>query len=146
MELGHDYFMKQALKLAIQAAEEDEVPIGAVVVVDNKIIGKGYNQSQRLNDCTAHAEMLALTAAFNQFNSSILEECTLYVTVEPCSMCAGALKWARIGTLVYGLSEPKSGFSLYEPTLLHPKTKVKSGILESECKQVMQAFFESKRL
>jgi len=124
MELSHDYFMKQAIKQALLAAADDEVPIGAVVVVNNEIIGKGYNQTRRLNDNTAHAEMIALTAGFNQFNSSILDECSLYVTIEPCAMCAGALKWARIGTLVYGAQEPKSGFTLYEPTLLHPKTRM----------------------
>ena len=118
MELDHNYFMKQAIKQALMAADEDEVPIGAVVVVENQIIGKGYNQTRRLNDNTAHAEMLALTAAFSQFNSSILDACRLYVTVEPCAMCAGAINWARIGTLVYGAPEPKSGFTKYEPTLL----------------------------
>ncbi|MCB9262326.1 MAG: nucleoside deaminase [Flavobacteriales bacterium] len=145
MDLGHDYFMKQALKQAIMAAEEDEVPIGAVVVVNNQIIGKGYNQTQRLNDTTAHAEMLAITAAFNHFNGTFLTECSLYVTVEPCAMCAGAIKWARLGSLVYGASEPKSGFSMYQPSILHPKTTVVSGILEDECKMIMQHFFEKKR-
>jgi len=145
MELDDTFFMKQALKLAIQASEEDEVPIGAVVVVNNRIIGKGYNQSVRLGDCTAHAEMLALTAAFQSLNSSVLDECKIYVTVEPCPMCAGALSWSRIGEVIYGASEPKSGFSHFTPSLLHPKTTVKQGILEDECSMVMRDFFSSKR-
>lgn len=145
MELSHDYFMKQALKQALLAVEDDEVPIGAVVVVNNEIIGKGYNQTKRLNDGTAHAEMLALTAAFNRFNSSILDECSLYVTIEPCAMCAGAIKWARLQKLIYGASEPKSGFTKYEPTLLHPKTEVISGVLADECRMIMQDFFSRKR-
>jgi tRNA(adenine34) deaminase len=145
MELGHDYFMKQAIKQALLAFEDDEVPIGAVVVVNNQIIGKGYNQTRRLKDATAHAEMLALTSAFNHFSTSILDECTLYVTVEPCPMCAGALQWARLKQVVYGASEPKSGFSLYSPSLLHQKTEIVSGVLEPECKDLMQKFFEAKR-
>jgi len=145
MELGHDYFMKQAIKQALLAFEDDEVPIGAVVVVNNQIVGKGYNQTKRLNDATAHAEMLALTSAFNHFNTTVLDECALYVTVEPCSMCAGAIKWARLNQVVFGASEPKSGFTLYTPTLLHRKTEVISGILETECKSLMQQFFEAKR-
>ncbi len=145
MELGHDYFMKQAIKQALLAFEDDEVPIGAVVVVNNQIIGKGYNQTRRLKDVTAHAEMLALTSAFNHFSTSILDECTLYVTVEPCPMCAGALQWARLKQVVYGASEPKSGFSLYSPSLLHQKTEIVAGVLEPECKDLMQKFFEAKR-
>ncbi len=145
MELGDDYFMKQALKQAIRAFEDDEVPIGAVVVVNNQIIGKGYNQSKRLNDSTAHAEMLAITSAFNHFQSAILDECTLYVTVEPCAMCAGAIKWARIKKVVFGAKEPKSGFSQYQPTILHPKTTTVAGVLEEECRSIMQDFFAKKR-
>ncbi|MFT5723783.1 MAG: tRNA(adenine34) deaminase [Bacteroidia bacterium] len=145
MELGDDYFMKQAIKQALIALEDDEVPIGAVVVVNNQIIGKGYNQTKRLNDATAHAEMLALTSAFNHFNATVLDECVLYVTVEPCAMCAGAIKWARLKKLVFGAQEPKSGFSQYTPSLLHPKTEIVSGLLEPECKSLMQSFFESKR-
>ena len=145
MELGDDYFMKQAIKQALIAFEEDEVPIGAVVVVNNQIIGKGYNQTKRLNDGTAHAEMLALTSAFNHFHTAVLDECSLYVTIEPCAMCAGAIKWARLKKLVFGAPEPKSGFTQFEPTLLHRKTEVISGILEPECKKLMQDFFESKR-
>ena len=145
MELGHEYFMKQALKLAQQAFDEDEVPIGAVLVWKNKIIAKGYNQSQRLNDSTAHAEMLTLTAGYTAAGSPYLPDCTLYVTVEPCSMCAGALKWSQIGTIVYGASEPKSGYSMYSPSLLHPKTKVEKGVLAEDCSELMKSFFRAKR-
>jgi len=145
MELGDEYFMKQALKLAAQAFDEDEVPIGAVLVWKNKIIAKGYNQTQRLNDSTAHAEMLCLTSGFNAAGSPYLPDCTMYVTVEPCTMCAGALKWAQIGQLVYGASEPKSGFEVFQPSLLHPKTKVTRGILEEECAALMKSFFVKKR-
>jgi len=145
MELDDSHFMKQALKLAVRAGEEDEVPIGAVVVLNNQIIGKGYNQTKKLEDATAHAEMLALTAAFQHLNSTILNECKLYVTIEPCSMCAGALKWARIGEVIYGAPEEKSGYTLYTPSLLHPKTKVKKGTLHEECAMLMSQFFEAKR-
>lgn len=145
MELGDDYFMKQALKEANKALDEDEVPIGAVVVADGQVIGRGYNQSTRLIDATAHAEILALTAAFQYMGSQILEDAQLYVTVEPCAMCAGALKWARIGKLVYGTGEPKSGFSLYSPTLLHKSTDVVKGILQDEARFLMQEYFRAKR-
>lgn len=145
MVLDDQHFMQLALKLAQQAAEEDEVPVGAVVVADGQVIGKGYNQSVKLNDCTAHAEILALSAAFQALNSTILKECTLYVTVEPCAMCAGALKWAQIGRLVYGASEPKSGFTLHQPSLLHPKTTVLKGLMANESAQLMKEFFKSKR-
>jgi len=145
MELGDDYFMKQALKEANKALEEDEVPIGAVVVADGQIIGRGYNQSMRLTDATAHAEILALTAAFQYMGSQVLEDAQLYVTVEPCSMCAGALKWARIGKLVFGTDEPKSGYSLYKPSLLHKNTEVVKGVLQDESRFLMQEYFRSKR-
>ena len=145
MELDDNYFMKQALKLAMRAAEEGEVPIGAVVVADGHIIGKGYNQTERLNDATAHAEMLALTAAFQSLNSTILDECKLYVTIEPCVMCAGALKWARIGHLIFGASEPQSGFTQYSPNMLHPKTKIIEGVLADESGLIMTEFFRAQR-
>ncbi len=145
MNLGDEYFMKQALKLASQAFEEDEIPIGAIVVLDNQIIGKGYNQTEKLVDSTAHAEILALTAAYQQLGSNILDECTLYVTVEPCVMCAGALKWSRIGRLVYATPEPKSGFTNFQPSVFHPSTKVHAGIFADEAKFLMQDFFRSKR-
>ncbi|MBI1305028.1 MAG: nucleoside deaminase [Bacteroidetes bacterium] len=145
MELDDKYFMQQALKQARLAFNDDEVPIGAVVVLNQQIIGRGYNQTRRLNDTTAHAEMLALTAAFQSFNSTILDECAMYVTVEPCAMCAGALKWARVGKIIYGTNEPKAGFTLYSPSLLHPKTQIISNVLNKECADLMQEFFKSKR-
>lgn len=145
MVIGDEYFMKQALKQASRAYEEDEVPIGAIVVLGNQIIGKGYNQSERLTDCTAHAEILALTAAFHYLGSSVLNECSMYVTVEPCAMCAGALFWCRIGALIYATPEPKSGYSLYDPGILHPTTSVKSGILADEARFLMQDYFKAKR-
>ncbi len=137
--------MEQAIKLAEQAYEEEEVPIGAIVVSQNRIIGKGYNQTERLFDPSAHAEMLAITAACDYLGSKYLKDCTLYVSVEPCSMCAGALRWSQIGQVVYGASEPKFGFRRYQPMLLHPKTEIKGGILEEECASLMQNFFRSRR-
>ncbi|HLP51700.1 MAG TPA: nucleoside deaminase [Chitinophagales bacterium] len=144
--LSHDYFMRLALKEAQYANEEDEVPVGALVVCNNKIIGKGYNQTEKLKDVTAHAEMLAITAASNYLGSKFLEDCTLYVTLEPCLMCAAALKWARIGTLVYGASDAKAGYSITPGRVLHPKTEVVSGILAAECGGLVTAFFREKRL
>ncbi len=143
MELGHEYFMKQALKQAENAFAEDEVPIGAVVVADNRIIGKGYNQVERLNDPTAHAEMLAITAASSSLDSKFLNECTLYVTVEPCVMCYGAIKNARIKEVVIGCLEPKHGFSNFVSNT--QKMNVKQTILEEECSLLMRTFFERKR-
>ncbi|MCI4670788.1 MAG: nucleoside deaminase [Bacteroidia bacterium] len=140
-----DYFMRKALIMAEQAYREKEVPIGAVIVYEHQIVGKGYNQTEKLQDPTAHAEMIAITAACDYIGSRVLQDCTLYVTVEPCVMCAGAIKWSQIGRLVYGASEPKSGFSLYSPTLLHPKTKVSRGIMMAECADLMRDFFFSKR-
>ena len=141
----HEYFMKMALKEAGYAYEEDEVPVGALVVCNNKIIGKGYNQTEKLKDVTAHAEMLAITAASNYLGSKFLEECTLYVTLEPCLMCAAALKWARIATLVYGASDAKGGYTLTEGRVLHPKTEVVSGIMEKDCGALLTHFFRQKR-
>jgi tRNA(adenine34) deaminase len=131
-----DYWMRMALKEANYAYEEDEVPIGAVIVCNNKIIGKGYNQTERLNDVTAHAEMLAITAAANYLGAKFLEECTLYVTIEPCPMCAAALRWARIGRVVYGAADPKAGYSQFGSKMFHPKTEVHHGTME---------FFKGKR-
>ncbi|MEO0899225.1 MAG: nucleoside deaminase [Bacteroidota bacterium] len=140
-----DYFMRQALMLAERAYEEDEVPIGAVVVSNYMIIGKGYNQTERLQDPTAHAEMLAITAACDYIGSKILHDCTLYVTIEPCTMCAGALKWSQVGRIVYGADEPKSGFSRHDPPILHPRTQITRGIMMAECAGIMQDFFRRKR-
>ena len=140
-----DYFMRLALKEATYAFDEDEVPVGAIVVVNNKIIGKGYNQTERLKDVTAHAEMIAITAASNYLNSKFLEDCTLYVTLEPCLMCASALKWARIGRLVYGADDAKAGFSKTNGVILHPKTEVQNGVLSMECGTLVTEFFRQKR-
>ncbi len=141
----HEYFMKLALREAVYAYEEDEVPVGAIAVCNNKIIGKGYNQTERLKDVTAHAEMIAITAAANYLGSKFLENCTLYVTLEPCLMCASALKWARISTLVYGASDIKAGYSLMQGKVLHPKTEVVNGIMENDCGSLLTQFFKEKR-
>jgi tRNA(adenine34) deaminase len=143
MKLSHEYFMKQALKQADNAFAEDEVPIGAIVVVENQIIGKGYNQVERLQDPTAHAEMLAITAASNYLNSKFLNECTLYVSVEPCVMCYGAIKNARISKVVLGCLEPKHGFTNFVSS--SDKISLTTGILENECSMLMRTFFEAKR-
>ena len=139
-----EYFMGKALQLAQQAFDEDEVPIGAVVVHKERIIAKGYNQTERLTDVTAHAEMLAITGAAQYLGSKFLEECTLYVTVEPCTMCFGAIQWARPARLVYGASEPKTGYH-GKGLIGAPKIEVISGILESDCAAIMREFFKSKR-
>jgi tRNA(adenine34) deaminase len=140
-----EYFMRKALDEAAAALEEDEIPIGAVVVHNQKIIGKGHNQTERLKDVTAHAEMVAITAASSYLDSKFLEECTLYVTVEPCCMCAGAVKWARLGRVVYGASEPKFGYQTVSPAIVGVKTKMEGGLLAEECALLMKAFFASKR-
>ncbi len=137
--------MKLALKEAGYALEEDEVPVGAIVVCQNKIIGKGYNQTEKLKDVTAHAEMIAITAASNFLGSKFLEECTLYVTLEPCLMCASALRWARIARLVYGAGDPKAGYTLTGGRVLHPKTEVMRGVMENECGNLLTGFFKLKR-
>ena len=142
MELGPEYFMKQALELARRAFEEDEVPVGAVVVANNRIIGKGYNQVERLNDPTAHAEMLAITAAAHFMDAKFLNECELYVTVEPCLMCFGAIEHARIKQIYIGCKEPRHGFSRLQPD---PKQQIQWGLLGVESKELMQSFFENKR-
>lgn len=138
-------YMKDALREAGAAATEDEVPIGAVIVCRGRIIGKGHNMTERLNDPTAHAEMIAITAATEAMGGKYLNDCTLYVTVEPCPMCAGALAWSQIGRVVYGAPDPKRGFSNFTPSLMHPKTEVVSGILGDECGSLVSAFFKNKR-
>ncbi|MDR1408283.1 MAG: nucleoside deaminase [Tannerella sp.] len=140
-----EYFMKQALSEARTAATEGEVPVGAVVVCSGRIIARAHNQTERLNDPTAHAEMLAITAAVNVLGAKYLTGCALYVTVEPCVMCAGAIAWAQIDTLAYGASDEKRGYRLYAAGALHPGTLVKTGILENECAEEMRAFFRNKR-
>ncbi len=144
MDIDEKY-MQDALREARIALEEGEVPIGAVVVCRGAIIGKGHNMTERLHDPTAHAEMIAITATTESFDGKYLSDCTLYVTVEPCPMCAGALNWAQIGRVVYGAGDPKRGQSLYSPPLLHPRTELRSGVLASECTELMLAFFRDKR-
>lgn len=145
MEKNHEFFMKEALKEAEKAFTTDEVPVGAVVVVNGRIISRAHNLTERLNDPTAHAEMQAITMATNMFGGKYLNEATLYVTVEPCPMCAAALNWAQVGKVVYGASDSKRGFSLFSPSLLHPKTEILQGILNEECSNLMKNFFASKR-
>lgn len=138
------YFMRKALDLAHKAYELGEVPVGAVIVAENRVIGSGHNLSERLNDVTAHAEMQAITAAANFLGAKYLQNCTLYVTLEPCQMCAGAMYWAQLNRLVYGASDNHRGYKVLG-TKLHPKTKVKSGVLSKECKLIVDAFFIKKR-
>lgn len=140
-----DYYMKQALREAQRAYEEGEIPVGAVVVCRNQIIARGYNQTELLHDVTAHAEIIALTAASQFLNSKFLDDCTLYVTLEPCAMCAGALYWAQLGRLVYGAADDKRGFMRFGRTMLHPKTKLEYGVLMEESSILLKAFFQSKR-
>jgi tRNA(adenine34) deaminase len=143
--LDDDYFMKQALIEARKAAQQGEVPIGAVIVWQNQIIARAYNQTETLNDVTAHAEMLAITSAANSLGGKYLTECTLYVTVEPCVMCAGALAWAQIGRIVYAAPDEKRGFLKFAPNALHPKTQLRSGLLEAESATLMKQFFQARR-
>jgi tRNA(adenine34) deaminase len=140
-------YMRQALRQAQNAFEEDEVPVGAVVVLNNKIISRGYNQVEKLNDPTAHAEMIALTSAFNALGGKYLPEATLYVTVEPCLMCAGALYWSKIGRVVYGASDEKNGYKRITQDIFpfHPKTELVKGVLANECAALMKSFFKQKR-
>ncbi|MGN6247074.1 MAG: nucleoside deaminase [Ginsengibacter sp.] len=148
MSQSHEHFMKQALREADKALEADEVPIGAVVVMNDRIIGRGYNQVESLNDSTAHAEIIALTSAFNFLGSKYLPEATIYVTIEPCTMCCGALYWSKIGRLIYGASDPKhGGLSLHgsSKNMLHPKTEIVKDILAEECASLVKTFFKKKR-
>ncbi|OJV22076.1 MAG: tRNA-specific adenosine deaminase [Bacteroidetes bacterium 41-46] len=138
-------FMEAALREAERAMELDEVPVGAVVVCEGRIICRSHNLTERLNDPTAHAEMQAITMATSAFGGKYLESCTIYVTLEPCPMCASALAWAQIGRVVYGASDPKKGYSLFSPSLLHPRTDVSGGILEERCSSLVKDFFKSKR-
>lgn len=138
-------YMKQALQEAKKAFERGEVPVGAVVVCKNRVIARSYNLTETLNDVTAHAEMQAITAAANYLGGKYLTDCTLYVTVEPCVMCAGAISWAQMGRLVYGASDEKRGFRRLAPTALHPKTVLQQGLLEEECALLMKEFFKQRR-
>ena len=138
--------MAKALDLAIQAGEAGEIPIGAVVVAaGNRIIGKGSNQTEQMNDVTAHAEIIAISAAAQFLGAKYLKDCTLYVTVEPCVMCAGALHWSQIDRIVYGTSDPKRGFNKFSSTILHPKTTVIKGVLEKDCEMLLKNFFRTLR-
>lgn len=146
MELFNDeYFMRRALQEAQQAFTAGEIPVGAVVVSQNRIIARAHNLTETLNDVTAHAEMQAITAAANLLGGKYLNDCALYVTVEPCVMCAGALGWSQIGKIVYGASDEKRGFLKFAPQAIHPKTEVIPGVLESECADLMINFFRDKR-
>jgi tRNA(adenine34) deaminase len=140
-----DYFMKMALKEAQTAYEQGEVPVGAVIVCQNQIIAKGHNLTETLTDVTAHAEIICLTAASEALGSKYLTDCTLYVTLEPCTMCAGALAWAQLGKIVYGASDEKRGFARLKPRVLHPRTVIIKGILEDECGQLVKDFFKERR-
>lgn len=142
-----EYFMMQALKEARIAYDEEEIPIGAVVVMNNTIVARGHNMTERLNDPTAHAEMIALTASFNAIGSKYLPDATLFVTVEPCSMCAGAAYWSKIGRVVYGAEDEKNGYKKTAGSNwpFHPKTELVYGILKEECAQLMKDFFKSRR-
>ena len=140
-----NFYMKQALQEARCAFDEDEIPVGAVVVCRDRIIARAHNLTERLSDVTAHAEMQAITAASEYLGGKYLNECTLYVTVEPCIMCAGALGWSQVSRIVYGCPDPKRGYREYAPRALHPKTIATEGILCEECRQLMQLFFQNKR-
>ena len=140
-----EYYMRQALIEARQAAEEGEIPVGAVIVCRDRILARTHNLTQTLRDVTAHAEMQAITAAAESLGGKYLTDCTLYVTLEPCVMCAGAIGWTQIGRVVYGASDPKRGFERLGRAMLHPKTVVASGVLKEECEEIMKAFFQKKR-
>jgi len=138
-------YMMEALKEAQAADEDGEIPVGAVIVCKNRIIGRGHNMTERLNDPSAHAEMIAITAATEAMGGKYLTDCTLYVTLEPCPMCAGALNWAQISRIVYGAIDTKRGYSLFSPSLLHPKTEVTGGVMADECSALITEFFKKRR-
>ncbi|MFM2206396.1 MAG: hypothetical protein RL213_371 [Bacteroidota bacterium] len=143
--LSHEHFMREALKEAHKAFEQDEVPVGAVVVCEGRIIARGHNLTERLHDPTAHAEMQAFTAATNHIGGKHLDRCTLYVTVEPCVMCAGASYWTQLGAVVFGARDEKKGFMTVSKTILHPRTTMTGGVMEKECGELMKEFFRRKR-
>ncbi|MBK6370856.1 MAG: nucleoside deaminase [Flavobacteriales bacterium] len=145
IQTGDEHFMRQALKEAEQAFKVDEVPVGAVIVCADRIIARGHNLTERLNDVTAHAEMQSITAAAEHLGGKYLKDCTLYVTLEPCVMCAGALHWSQLGRMVFGAFDEKAGYRRIGGSLLHPKTQVTGGILEAECSDLLKAFFKRKR-
>ena len=145
MNENDEKYMRLALDEARRAFDEGEIPIGCVVVCRDRVVARAHNLTETLNDVTAHAEMQAITAAANTLGGKYLTDCTLYVTVEPCPMCAGALGWAQVSRIVYGCDDPKRGYREYAPRALHPKTTVLGGILETDCRQLMQQFFQSRR-
>jgi tRNA(adenine34) deaminase len=147
IEMGEEHFMKLALREAENAFSQGEVPVGAIVVINNRVISRGYNMVEKLKDPTAHAEMIALTSAFNSLGSKYLQDATLYVTVEPCLMCAGALHWSKIGKIVWGAEDVKNGHQVYTENRnpFHPKTQILSGLLAEESASLMKAFFQEKR-
>ena len=143
--MNDEDYMRQALLEAQKGYDEGEVPVGAVIVCRGRVIARAHNQTERLTDVTAHAEMLALTSASNYLGGKYLTECTLYVTVEPCTMCAGALGWSQITRIVYGCDDEKRGFQRFAPAALHPKTEVTAGVLAEECTRLMKDFFNARR-
>jgi tRNA(adenine34) deaminase len=145
LENSHIFYMREALREAKKAKDLDEVPVGAIIVCKNKIVGRGHNLTEQLNDVTAHAEMQAFTAAANFIGGKYLTDCILYVTVEPCIMCAGAAYWTQISHVVYGARDEKKGFLNLSRSILHPKTALTGGILEEECSELMKSFFRQKR-
>jgi len=145
INFSDQYFMKQAFVEAEKAFQKNEIPVGAVVVCEGQIISRTHNLTETLNDVTAHAEMLAITSAAEFLGGKYLNQCTLYVTLEPCTMCGGALSWAQLKRLVYGASDEKRGFARCNPSLLHPKTEITNGIMESDCKEIIHRFFQTKR-
>jgi len=147
IDMGEEHFMKLALREAENAFFQGEVPVGAIVVINNRVISRGYNMVEKLKDPTAHAEMIALTSAFNSLGSKYLQDATLYVTVEPCLMCAGALHWSKIGKIVWGAEDVKNGHQVYTESRnpFHPKTQILSGLLAEESSSLMKAFFQEKR-
>lgn len=140
-----EFYMREALRQARLAFDDDEIPVGAVIVSADSIIARAYNQTERLHDVTAHAEMLAITAAANHLGAKYLTDCTLYVTLEPCPMCAAAAGWAQVSRIVYGAPDPKRGYTQFSPTLLHPRTEVLQGPLAGEAEALLKQFFKNKR-
>jgi tRNA(adenine34) deaminase len=140
-----EYFMKMALREAQKALDEDEIPVGAIIVFNNQVIARAHNLTETLNDVTAHAEMQAFTSAANSIGSKYLNECTLFVTLEPCVMCGGAAYWTQLRRIVFGAFDNKRGFSLVQPRITHPKTEIRPGVLKEECGQLISDFFKGKR-
>ncbi|HXK75694.1 MAG TPA: nucleoside deaminase [Bacteroidaceae bacterium] len=145
MKFNDEYYMRKALQEAEMAYEEGEIPVGAVIVSNDQIVAKGHNLTETLHDVTAHAEIQAITAAANTLGAKYLPDCTLYVSMEPCVMCAGAIAWAQVGTVVFGASDPKRGYQKLAPNALHPKTVVRQGVFEEEASEIVKKFFRTKR-